>query len=157
MSDVRIRFEPLITPFFRAWWRLRRSMTLGVRAIACDEAGRVLLVRHSYSSGWHFPGGGVEAGESALEAAVRELAEEGGAQAEGAPALVGLYSNHANFAKDHVALYRVERWTPCLPAPGGEIAARGFFARDALPEGVTPGTLRRLAEVFDAAPISATW
>lgn len=152
-----MKFEPVLTPVFRAWWRLRRPVTLGVRVLCRDAEGRILLVRHSYAKGWHFPGGGVEAGETAAEAGARELAEEGGAEAVGALKLVGFYANHANFPNDHIALYAVETWRPCVPRDGREIAERGWFARNALPAGVTPGTLRRLAEVFDGAPPSASW
>ncbi len=132
-------------------------MTLGVRGVALDEAGRVLLVRHTYSKGWHFPGGGVEHGENAIEALIREMAEEGGVEPIGAPKLIGFYSNDHNFRHDHVALYCYAAWRPCPPKQDNEIAERGFFSRDALPEGVTKGTLRRLAEVFDGQEPSARW
>ena len=157
MSPWRTRFEPVITPVFRAWWRLRRPMTLGVRGVALNESGAVLLVRHTYSSGWHLPGGGVEPRETAVDAVVREMAEEGGVEAIGAPSLIGFYANHANFPNDHIALYRFDRWRPCPPRATGEIAERAFFPPDALPPGVTAGTRRRLAEVFGGAPLSADW
>jgi ADP-ribose pyrophosphatase YjhB (NUDIX family) len=157
MSNWRLKFEPVITPLFRIWWRLSRPMTLGARTIVCDDEGRILLVRHSYSKGWHLPGGGVEIGETTLQAAVRELQEEGGIEPIGAPKLFGLYANQAHFPNDHVAIYRVDAWRTCAPRSGPEIAERGFFGRDALPEGVSPATLRRLAEAFDGAPISDTW
>jgi ADP-ribose pyrophosphatase YjhB (NUDIX family) len=156
MNEWRIRLEPVLTPLFRTWWRLRRPVTLGVRGIACDEAGRVLLVRHTYSKGWHLPGGGVESGETAVFAITREMAEEGGVEAIAPPTLVGFYANHANFPNDHITLYRFGPWRPCPPAPG-EIAERGFFARDALPDETTRGTRRRLAEVFDGAEVGAEW
>lgn len=131
-------------------------MTLGVRGVACDDDGRVLLVRHGYAKGWHLPGGGVERLEAAAQAMAREMEEEAGVH--GSPLLVGLYANHANFPNDHIALYRIENWRPCPPsASAREIAERRFFAVDALPEGVTPGTRRRLAELFDGAPVSETW
>lgn len=157
MTDWRIKLEPLITPAFRTWWRMRRAMTLGVRGLALDAAARVLLVRHTYASGWHLPGGGVESGETASAAIVREMAEEGGVAADGAPTLLGFYANHANFRNDHIALYRFESWRACPPRENGEIAERGFFALGALPDGITPGTRRRLAEIFEGAAISAAW
>lgn len=157
MDNWRIKLEPIITPVFRSWWRMRRGMTLGVRGVALDEAGRVLLVRHTYAKGWHLPGGGVESRETALEAVMREMAEEGGVEAVGLPKLVGFYANHANFPNDHIALFMFEDWRPCAPKRDNEIAERAFFARDALPEGVTKGTLRRLAELFAGAPTSPDW
>jgi ADP-ribose pyrophosphatase YjhB (NUDIX family) len=156
MNEWRIRFEPVITPVFRAWWRLRRPMTLGVRAVVSDEAGRILLVRHSYAAGWHLPGGGVEHGETAEYAALREAAEEGGVAAERAE-LIGLFANHGNFPNDHIAVYRIADWQPCPRRNDSEISERGFFARDALPAETTAGTRRRLAEMFDGAPQSANW
>lgn len=155
--SLRLTFEPVITPVFRAWWRLQRPMTLGVRTLVTDDAGRILLVRHGYAHGWHLPGGGVERGETAAEAAVREAAEEGGIEAMSAPVLLGFYSNHAIMPNDHIAFYRIDEWRACAPRRGREIVERGFFARTALPEGATPGTKRRLAEVFDGAPLSTKW
>ena len=132
-------------------------MTLGVRVLCRDQEGRVLLVRHSYAKGWHLPGGGVESGETVIEAAFRELAEEGGAEAVGTLQLIGFYANHANFPNDHIALLSVQDWRPCTPRQGQEIVERGWFALDALPEGITPGTLRRFHELFDGAPQSVNW
>jgi 8-oxo-dGTP pyrophosphatase MutT (NUDIX family) len=50
------------------YFLLAKPMTLGVRGVVIDENDRVLLVRHSYISGWHFPGGGVEARETVADA-----------------------------------------------------------------------------------------
>ncbi len=156
MSNWRTRLEPVITPIFRSWWRLSRPLTIGTRVLATDDQGRVLLVKHSYVKGWHMPGGGVEHGEAVAEAAMRELAEEGGVEAIGDPDVFGIYLNTA-FRNDHIVLLRVKTWRPCTPRPGREILERGFFPRHALPQGVTKATLRRLAEVFDGAPRSVKW
>jgi ADP-ribose pyrophosphatase YjhB (NUDIX family) len=154
---LRLRLEPLITPMFRAWWRMSRSLTLGVRGIATDAEGRVLLVRHTYRPGWFLPGGGVERGETAVDALCREMQQEAGVEALSVPRLVGFYSNHRRFANDHVLLFHVTEWRACPPANDGEIAEVGFFARDALPDGATQGTRARLSEVFDGAPLDPHW
>ncbi len=155
--SLRLRLEPVITPAFRLWWRFSRGMTLGVRGIACDADGRVLLVRHTYRDGWYLPGGGVDSGETALAAAIREMAEEGAIAPTTPPVLVGFYSNHAAHRNDHVAVYRFESWRPTAPLENGEIAERAFFALDALPQGITRGTRRRLSEAFEGAPIAEEW
>ncbi|QSB17343.1 NUDIX hydrolase [Natronosporangium hydrolyticum] len=45
-------------------------------ALFADAAGRVLLVKPTYKSGWDIPGGYVTPGESPLAACRRELVEE---------------------------------------------------------------------------------
>lgn len=60
-------------------WRLFRPRLDGVRVLAIDSTGRVLLVRHSYGTPrWMAPGGGLRPGEDPILAAGRELAEETG-------------------------------------------------------------------------------
>lgn len=137
---------------------LRRPMTLGVRGvvIAVDES--VLLVRHGYVSGWHFPGGGVEAGETCEEALARELEEEARVRVEGPPALHGVFLNAHVSRRDHVAVYVVRGFSVLGErAPDREIEEARFFPRSALPDGATAGVRARLAEVFDGAPIRAYW
>ncbi|MDB5456444.1 MAG: MutT/nudix family protein, partial [Caulobacter sp.] len=85
------RVEPLARPLIHAWFRLRRGLTLGVRGLVTDADGKVLLVSHTYVPGWHLPGGGVERGESAEQAVVRELAEEAGVRAIGRPRLLSVH------------------------------------------------------------------
>jgi ADP-ribose pyrophosphatase YjhB (NUDIX family) len=140
------------------WGRAVRGVTLGARTLVVDGDGRLLLVRHGYAPGWHMPGGAVEIGETAATAAERELLEETGVVAESSPLLLGLFFNPAFGGRDHVALFQIERFSlGPEPPPSREIAERGWFSRDALPERVTPATRRRLAEVFDGAEPTGWW
>lgn len=52
----------------------RRADAAGV--LLRDNLGRILLVKSPYKSHWDLPGGMVDAGESALQAAFREVTEE---------------------------------------------------------------------------------
>lgn len=133
-------------------------MTLGVRGIVADSQGRVLLLRHTYTPGWHFPGGGVEKGETAALSMQRELVEEAGIiVAEGGMELVSVHANHSFFPNDHVLVYRISQWTQGEQTSKGEIAEIGFFDPSAPPEGTSGGTRRRLAELFSGAPRSESW
>ena len=85
------------------------------------------------------------------------MEEEAGIAPTDPPTIFALYSNHSNFAGDHIGLFRIGAWTPCASRADQEIAERGFFDPSEPPEGTTPATLRRLAEVFAGAPVSATW
>ena len=143
---------------FHTYWRFQRAMTLGVRGLVLSPERKVFLILHAYVPGWQLPGGGVETGETLLEALTRELKEEGNIEMLGAPRLHGVFHNRAISPRDHVAVYVIEHYRqPALPKPNREIAACGWFALDALPEGTTPGTRRRLAELFDGATPGELW
>lgn len=142
----------LVHPCFR----LSRGQTLGVRGIVINERNEVLLVRHTYVSGWMFPGGGVEHKETFEDALKKELDEETGVQVLARPELLGLYANFPAFKGDHVAVYIVREWEQS-PRKSPEIAEYGFFDRDQLPEATTAGTRRRLAEVFSGVEKTQLW
>jgi ADP-ribose pyrophosphatase YjhB (NUDIX family) len=141
-------------------WRGRwaRNARLGVRGVVRRADGRVLLVRHTYMPGWYLPGGGVDAGETAAEAFVREVAEETGVRLEAAPRLVSIHVNPRVSPRDHVVFLVGEAPASAEARGDGlEIADCGFFALDDLPEGVTAATRRRLDEVFAGVAATRTW
>ncbi|QOZ48992.1 NUDIX hydrolase [Bradyrhizobium sp. CCBAU 53340] len=158
LNRIRRTCEPLLRRVFHAYFLVVRGMTLGVRAVVLDADNKVFLVKHSYVTGWYLPGGGVDHGESMEQAMRRELKEEGDIELTGEAVLHGIFLNSHVSRRDHVAVYVVRHFRQDrLPAPNHEIVECGFFDTAALPEGVTPGTRLRIAEVLDGKALMATW
>lgn len=109
--------------------------------LAFDDAGGLLLVRHSYGSRkWLPPGGGLGRGEEPLLAAMRELVEETGCLLEQAR-LVAQREEvlHGAINRVHLVVGQAQG----LPRPDmREIVEARFFSLDALPAEVP----RALAE-----------
>jgi len=135
------------------WWRMarlgaRRSTVRGVRVLAIDPAGRVLLIRHSYgSAGWMLPGGGLAPGEDAAVGGRREVLEET------AVAVADALVLGRTDAPDSIhESWLVAGWSADDPVPDGrEIVAAGWFAADALPDPVSPRLAAGLPEWITAA------
>jgi 8-oxo-dGTP pyrophosphatase MutT (NUDIX family) len=158
LQKLRRRFEPALRNVLHLYWRFARGMTLGVRGVVLDGDKRVFLVKHSYVSGWHLPGGGVEVGETLFDALARELMEEGRIELTGEPELHGVFFNSYASRRDHVAVYVIRQFRQQrLPEPNREIVACGFFDAAALPADTTAGTRQRIAEVLENREIIATW
>lgn len=116
----------------RHFWKMRRTVVEGVRVLALDPQGCVLLIRHSYGSDkWMPPGGGMSKGEDPVLAGERELWEETGCRlidAREVQVLVESYHGAKNIV--HLVAGRVLE-EPV--ADGREVVAAGFFTLDGLP------------------------
>lgn len=152
------RLQRLRVRVLHLYFRLKRGMTLGVRAAVLNDRGEVFLIRHTYTPGWHLPGGGVEVGETMAEALAKELREEACISLTGLAPLFGVYLNRKTSPRDHVALYVVREFAiDGIKRPDMEIAEAGWFALAALPQGVTPATRRRLDEIAAGSAPAAEW
>ncbi len=135
-----------------------RGLTLGVRAVVRSDDGKFLLVRHTYTPGWHFPGGGVERGETAEGALLKELHQETGLALVGAPQLHGIFFNAGVSKRDHVLVYLCNASGCILEKPHSkEIAEVGYFDFSNLPANTEPGTIRRMREILEGTPAGAVW
>jgi 8-oxo-dGTP diphosphatase len=112
-------------------WFVQRPNQHGALALIWFE-GRVLLVRNSYQPRWSAPGGSVEESENALDAVVREIAEEIHLRVD---------SNELQFVRDVTFDFRNRRdrvslfeWypsePPALKLDHREIVAARWFALD---------------------------
>ncbi len=156
--DRRTGLNRLMYMALRPYWRMRRGLTMGAQGVVIDGAGGVLLVRHGYRPGWHFPGGGVEWGEATVTAMGREVMEETGVVVTVPPVLHGIFTNFARFPGDHVVVFVVRGWErPTIPAPSSEIAEARFFPVDGLPVDLAPGARNRIGEIFEGRPLAREW
>ena len=139
-------------------WRLTRGLTLGVQGMIIDEKDQILLVRHGYRPGWHLPGGGVERGETIVQALERELLEEVGVELMQTPKLHGIFANFTHFPGDHIAIYIVRNWHQAnIPQAGVEILEQKFVPLNKLPDDLAEGARYRIREHFEGVAVTSGW
>lgn len=119
----------------------------GVRVVIYREDGAICCVRHGYGvKDWNVPGGGIDQGESLLDAVYREVLEETNQRIR-IDGLVGLYS--VPESRDLMALFAAtllssETWTP-----NGEIVEMDYFQIDSLPQPMHPCVVRCLRDAAE--------
>lgn len=158
IDRVKNRGSRLLHRAFKVVWRVFGPTTMGVKTIARDPDGRILLVKARYLEQWTLPGGGVHKRETPEDAASRELREETGIRV--APddlRLVGLLSSFSEGKSDYVAMFACEIERDVAPFPGGEIEGAAFFRVDALPDAMSERTRRRIGEFLAGALMRGVW
>ncbi|WP_298818827.1 NUDIX domain-containing protein [Chloroflexus sp.] len=127
--------------------QLFRLRAIGVRVIV-QRGDEFLLVRHrGGATPWGLPGGAVDHGEAPAEAARREAREESGCPVT-ITGLHGVFHYLSHGLSDYVIVFTaVADGPPAPPVADIEICDAQFFHPDRLPDGIDPGSIRRIAEV----------
>ncbi|MGE3908406.1 MAG: NUDIX hydrolase [Chloroflexota bacterium] len=112
----------------------------GVRAVIRDDQGAVLLQLRGDFRIWGLPAGGMELGESVMDALGREVYEETGLTVVRARPF-GIYTHpsytitypNGDQSQPYTTAFLVDEWTGTLTADGDETLELQFFPVDALP------------------------
>ncbi len=129
--------------------------SVGARALVILE-GKVLLVRHRYTSGWYTIGGGVKSRERPIETVQRELAEEVGIRCLSSPKLLSVYHNFREKRDDYILFYLVDHFEK-QAVKSFEILAEQWFDLEDLPPDISPATQRRIEEYLGQRIIDEHW
>jgi len=155
----KIKLIPKIIHF--AWnLKLRINYLLGgkivgARALVVKD-NQVLLIRHTYTSGWYTIGGLVDKKETPKNALIREIEEEAGIKADD-PKLLGVYYSNYHKRDDYILFYLVESFAVVHNRTSPEIEEVKWFNFDKLPPDISPGTKRRIDEYLGLIPVSEVW
>ncbi|WP_432976984.1 NUDIX hydrolase [Dactylosporangium sp. CA-233914] len=128
------------------------KVTSAVAAVIEDAAGRVLLCRQAGGHRlWGLPGGRIRAEESPVHAAIRDIREETGLEAE-IVELIGMYQLTGDGCGSatpdlfvHVFRGRLDGGGPSLNAPG-RISKLAWHSPDTLPAPLTATTRTAIAD-----------
>lgn len=131
---------------YRIYCFIFRPKSIGVRVMLIKDR-QVLLVHHTYLTGWYMPGGAVNRGETVDQAARREVREEAGGEM-GDLHLLGSYTHFGEHKSDHNTLFLCTDFT-FSGKTDKEINQVRFFPLDALPEDLLLRHRRRIEEYRD--------
>jgi 8-oxo-dGTP pyrophosphatase MutT (NUDIX family) len=126
-------------PLIKLYWFLFRPKSSGVKCIVF-HGDNIILVRHSYGTGaWAYPGGGINRGETAEQAARREVKEELGLEVISLDRL-GEFTSTAEYKVDHVTCFKALVDKSDFLIDGKEIIEAGWFERKNFPQNISQMT-----------------
>ncbi len=115
--------------------------------VVCLRGDEVLLIRRGTpprQGEWSLPGGRIEPGEKAVDAALRELREETGVEAR----IVGLIDvvdgMFPDIGRHYVLIDYAAVWTTGEPTAGDDVVEARFFSLDDIDTLIDWGETRRI-------------
>ena len=133
-NSLKISGERFFSRLLHICFLVVRPLTMGVRGVLLNNKNEILLVKHTYVAGWHLPGGGINKGESAQDALLREIMEETGFTIVGVPKIIGIFHSKTISKRDHVVLFFSENFSLSdETVKTFEIKDAKFFPFDSLP------------------------
>ena len=125
-------------------------MRAGAFAVIFDDRRRVLLCHRRDIDAWNLPGGGVEDGEAPWDAALREVREEVGVEAD-VVRLTGLYWKPDTQELVFNFECRVRSGTPTT---SDEADSVGYFALEDLPPNTAPKQVERIRDALAGGTVA---
>ena len=124
---------------------IRPLFVVGVSAVIFDDEYRIFLGKSTYQRfhPWGILGGGLEYGENAEEAVIREVWEETSIQIKVEKLLFV-----RSFAPDRFILYYLCTIADGAFQPSDEVSEAGFFSLDELPD-IRPRDVDVLKQIFN--------
>lgn len=153
-----------------SWYRVRQRhlilrvlyyfgyKTFAARAFIIKN-NKVLLIKHSYIPQWHMVGGGIDKGETPVQAVKRELLEEIGLECLEEPKLYGIYYNGYKNSNDYKVIYVIKKFkrSKQKASHSSEILESRMFDMRKLPTDISQATLRRIEEYRGLHKIDERW
>ncbi len=145
------RFLLKIWKQFPAWLQqllsrvIRPLFQVFSAAVMFDDQKRIFLVKLTYQRfhPWGLPGGGLEYGETAEDAVLREVWEETGLKVEIEKLLL-----NKTFSPDKFAMYYLCTIKDGVFQPSDEVSEYGYFRLDNLPD-VRPRDYALINEIYE--------
>lgn len=122
--------------------------------VVCLRGGSVLLIRRGTpprQGEWSLPGGRIEPGERAVDAALRELREETGVEAEITGLIDVVDGLFPEAGRHYVLVDYAARWLAGEPVAGDDAAEARFVALDEVETLVEWSETRRIIRMAAAA------
>jgi ADP-ribose pyrophosphatase YjhB (NUDIX family) len=115
--------------------------------VAVIKDKQILLTKRNDFEVWCLPSGGVEDGESVVQAAIRETKEETGIDVK-LESLVGIYSRIGKFPNIHAVLFIAKPIGGNINTQPGETIEVKYFSFDKIPEELSLGHRQRIDDAI---------